>query len=131
MIFLNACANAAIAQKRVGDRNRSDKLTSSSASFLDESRRKFLLRFKTSGYIINTDTKPIAEVYIEVLNIFKFHYDLRLMFDFFKKTNRKSLASNAYTFFGAVNQNNNYSQLDDAKKYFYQTGPNLESQMII
>lgn len=96
--------SSAVAQERVGHRNRSDKLTAASASFLEESRRKFLLRFQSTGYIINSDLKSISEIFVEVLSILKFQYDLRLIFNFFDKLNRRSVIRNPYAFFGPANE---------------------------
>ncbi len=96
--------STAVAQKRVGQRNRADKLTASSATFLDESRRKFLLCFQSEGYIINTDSKSESEIFAEILNIIKFQYDLRMMSNYFEKINRKTMMSGSHTFFKGESQ---------------------------
>ena len=96
--------STAVAQKRVGQRNRPDKLMASSATFLDESRRKFLLCFQSEGYIINTDSKSVSEIFVEILNIIKFQYDLRMMSNCFEKNNRKTMMSGLRTFFKGESQ---------------------------
>ena len=96
LVFGNLCpdvrilldVSTAIAQDRVHTRSRSDQLVASSSGFLEDSRRKFLRCFQSEGYIINTDSKNISEIFIEIINVIKFRYEIRLLINFFRETSQ-------------------------------------------